>query len=342
MGSGTLALPGILARYRAEIERELRVFLAERQALLYGMVRYHLGFQGPEGESIAGYGGKALRASLLLFVHEALGGEWTKALPGAAAIELAHSFSLVHDDIQDEDPERHGRPTVWRLAGSAQAINAGDALRELAALALLELQGCFPPAAVLRASEELDRAVLQMIEGQYLDLSFEEQLEITVPDYLGMVERKTGALLGAALRIGALLTTEDEEVISIFETCGRNLGLCFQIRDDVLGIWGDESQTGKSTMSDIYGKKKSFPVVLALNGPRGDELAAIYAQPTIDEADLQLVLQILSEAGARETAQEAAQDYCSQALAKLRTVELPPWAGEMVEELAQFLLTRER
>lgn len=342
VGSRTPAVPRLVARYRAEIERTLRFFLLERRLPLYGLVRYHLGFEDDQGESLPGYAGKALRPSLLLFAHEALGGEWPNVLPAATALELAHSFSLVHDDIQDGDRERHGHPTVWQLAGSAQAINAGDALRELAALAMFDLETCFPAKAVLRASQALDKAVLEMIEGQYLDLRFQEWAKIAREDYLEMAERKTGALLGVALRIGALLTGEDEEVISTFENCGRKLGLCFQIKDDQLGIWGDGSQTGKSIMSDIRGKKKSFPIVLALNGPRGDELAAIYARPTVDEADLQLVLQILGEAGAREMAQEAAEDYCSQALAELLRVELPPWAGEMVEELAQFLLTRER
>ena len=337
MGNQTLAGPWILGRYRGKIERGLREFVADFELPLYRMVRYHLGFEGqPQG-----YGGKALRPSLLLLAHEALGGEPEGALRAAIAVELAHNFSLVHDDIQDRDEERHGRPTVWQVAGEAQAINVGDALRELSALALISLQEGFPPETVLQASQVLNRAVLEMIEGQYLDLSFEDRLDITAQDYLGMIERKTGALLGAALEIGALLAGTDGQIVRSCESCGRKLGCCFQIRDDLLGIWGDQIQTGKSTASDILRRKKSLPIVYALNGEHGNKLRAIYRRPPA-EADLSQVLEILERVGAREEAEALAGEYCNQALAELEGAELPQWAWEGLEELVQFLLRRER
>ncbi|MFQ6117849.1 MAG: polyprenyl synthetase family protein, partial [Candidatus Bipolaricaulia bacterium] len=317
--------------------RGLRESVAGLGGPLYSMVRYHLGFD----DGAAGYSGKALRPSLLLFAHEALGGEPEKALPAAVALELVHSFSLVHDDIQDRDEERHGRPTVWRAIGPAQAINVGDALRELSALALLKLQGHFPAEVVLRASLTLDRATLEMIEGQWLDLAFEEQDEITVQDYLGMVERKTGALLGAALEIGALLAGAGEQIIGSFRRCGRELGLAFQIRDDLLGCWGDRTRTGKSTGNDILRRKKSLPIVCAIHSPRGDELRRIYRRAP-SEADLPRVLEILDGARAREEAEALAEEYCDRALAELEGVKLPRWAADGLEELAQFLLRRER
>jgi geranylgeranyl diphosphate synthase type I len=193
---------------------------------------------------------------------------------------------------------------------------------------------------VLRASQLLDQATLEMIEGQYLDLKFEHQLEISVQDYLKMVERKTGALLGAALEIGALLASADERVIALFRNCGRKFGLCFQIGDDILGIWGDKSQTGKSIGNDILRRKKSLPIVCAVHGPRGAELRSIYRRAALDEARLPLIMEILEETGAREGAEALAEGYCSQALAELEGVKLPPWARGELEELTRFLLTR--
>ncbi|MFQ6090809.1 MAG: polyprenyl synthetase family protein [Candidatus Bipolaricaulia bacterium] len=342
MTGQALAAPRILGRYRGAIERELRELVADHKLPLYQMIRYHLGFEDRDGGNIDHYAGKALRPSLLLFAHEALGGELREALPAAVAVELTHSFSLVHDDIQDRDLERHGHPAVWQLFGVGQAINAGDALRELAALSMLELQGRFPPEVILGALQLLDRATLEMIEGQYLDLGFEAQSKVTIQDYLEMIERKTGALLGAALEIGAKLAGGDQQVIQSFKNCGRRFGLCFQIRDDILGIWGDRSRTGKSTTTDILRRKKSLPIVYLLNSPQGAELRPIYQKAALDKGDLRSVMEMLDEAGAREWSEGIAEEHCRQALAELKGMELPRWAGELLEELAQFLLTRER
>lgn len=342
MESQVVATPQILDRYRGAIGRELRRFLGVSSLPFSRMLHYHLGFADRAGKSTEGYLGKALRPSLLLFACEALGGEWAKALPAAVAIELVHNFSLVHDDIQDNDLERHGRPTVWRLWGVGQAINVGDALRELAALALLQSAGDLPPEQALRASAVLGRAVLEMIEGQYLDLLFEERPLVTIQDYLEMAERKTGALLGAALELGALLAGAGDESVALFRNCGRKLGICFQIKDDVLGIWGDQTQTGKSTKNDLLRKKKSLPIVYALNRD-GHRIRTIYHRPTLEEANLPPLIEALEETGAQRWAEELAEDHCRQGLAELRRAELlPGWAQEELEELTRFLLTRER
>lgn len=333
---GTVVIPRVLGRYRGAIERALRDLVGDRDLSLYEMVRYHLGF----GDGATGHSGKALRPSLLLFAHEALGGEPGEALGAAVALELVHSFSLVHDDIQDRDKERHGQPAVWRVVGEAQAINVGDALRELAALALRGLQEHFPPETVLEASLLIDQATLEMIEGQWLDLAFEEWDGVTVQDYLGMVERKTGALLGAALEIGALLAGAGEGTIKSFKGCGRRLGLCFQIRDDLLGIWGDESRTGKSAGNDILRRKRTLPIIHAMNGSLGDELRQIYRRPP-SEADLPQVLELLDRAGARDGGEALAAEQCKLALAELEGIELPGWARQGLEGLVGFLLTRE-
>ncbi len=340
----TAALPELLSRYRAELERALEAASA-RGLPLYRLVRYHLGFDEANGVSGNGsYLGKALRASLVLFAYEALTGEdWRPALPAAVAVELVHSFSLVHDDIQDRDEERHGRPTVWRLWGSGQAINVGDALRELAALSLHSLVENFPAEVVLRAARVLDEATLAMIEGQYLDLSYEERWDLTVEDYLEMVARKTGALLGAALELGALLARPDEPgMLQHFREVGCWLGLAFQARDDLLGIWGDPRRTGKSASSDLRNGKKSLPIVYALSssGPEAAELRRLYSLPRLNEKELAQILGLLERCGAREWVQARAAEFCAQA-AQLEGL-LPGWARRLWRELLEFVVQRER
>src|SRR5581483_4246137 len=173
---------------------------SDRGVPLYEMLRYHLGLDG--GSPVQG---KALRPTLCLLVCQALGGDWTKALPAAASIELVHNFSLIHDDIQDEDRERRHRPTLWTKWGVPQAINAGDAMFCLATLTLRDLRPLFGDAATVEVMTVLQEATQQMIEGQFLDVRYEEVPEISLEDYLRMIACKTGALLRASIEIGALL-----------------------------------------------------------------------------------------------------------------------------------------
>ncbi len=311
------------------------------------MVSYHLGFEEDEnGTRLAGYPGKLLRPLLLLFACEALGGEPEAALPAAVAVELVHSFSLVHDDIQDQDEERHGRPTAWRLFGPAQAINLGDGLRELGALALFELGRHFPPEVVLEASKALSRATLEMIEGQVLDLALEAKAEATLKEYEAMALRKTGALLGGALELGALLAGVDDKIIEAFKGFGCALGLVFQGRDDILGIWGEQARMGKAPKSDLLRKKKSLPIVLALdlerewNGAEGP-LHEIYRREALDEADLPRLIGLLERLNIRGEAEAKVGEYCHQALAGLEGLGLPDWAQAEMEGLIRFLAVRE-
>ena len=264
-------LPGVFNKYRADIDAELKSVLAERQSPFYDMMRYHLGWVDEKGNVLTSSGGKALRPTLCLLACEAVGGDYRQALPAAAAIELVHNYSLIHDDIQDDDRERRHRPTVWSIWGKPQAINAGTAMRVLANLALLRLKELgVPDQKQLRAHYLIDEKCMSLIEGQYLDISYETRFDITVDDYLDMIRKKTAALIACSLELGALLGTDDEQVIESFRNIGTNLGLAFQIRDDILGIWGDEQKTGKPSCSDIRRKKKSFPVIWAFDKAQGE------------------------------------------------------------------------
>ena len=339
-------IPEMFDRYRPAIEGVIRRVTQGNDGLLYRMMRYHLGFEDEEGIPQNKEIGKAFRPTLCLFACEAAGGDWQHALPAAAAIELVHNFSLIHDDIQDKDDFRRHRPTVWYLWGYPQGINAGDGMRELANSILFDLEKMgVAQKKILTAFRILNDSSSEMISGQTLDLSFESRLDVTVNDYLDMIGKKTGSLIECSFHMGALLGTDDQNCISAFSKCGRILGLAFQVRDDILGVWGDESATGKSSATDIRRKKKSLPIVYALEGSTGEvrsELTRLYGLKQLDDHDVASVLSILDELGAKAYAQGIVEEKCSQALSNLTDIKLSQWDQEEIKKLSAFLLNRER
>ena len=340
-----MELPSPFVRYRDDFQSFLRSTVGEGSPpLLYRMMRYHLGWEDERGRPLTKGHGKALRPSLCLWACEAVGGDWRQALPAAAALELMHNFSLVHDDIQDGDTERRHRPTVWSLWGQPQAINAGDSLLALARLALLGLADAgVEPAKVVRACAILDQACLGMIEGQCLDIGFEERTEIGLDAYLEMVAKKSGALFEASLHLGAWVGSDDESLVERFARCGCLLGTAFQIRDDMLGIWGSEESTGKPVAADVRRKKKSLPIVYVLSGAGDarDALLRLYAQKTLSDRDVTQVMEILDSLGAYDYCQRTAQERIDQALAELTAAETSETAYGEFDQLAQFLLERD-
>lgn len=324
----------ILTRYRDEIVAALERALAQ-DGPLARLLRYPLGLEEPDGTPGPGIGGKLLRPSLVCFSCEALGGDVSAALPLACALELVHNFSLVHDDIQDGDELRRGRPTVWKAFGAAQAINSGDGLLVLALKTAIEAQGALSPRAVLTALEVLSSATFRMIEGQALDLGLEGGDSGGVREYLAMARRKTGALFGAAFELGAIAADRPELGPENHEL-GETLGLAFQITDDILGIWGRPERTGKPARRDLVRRKHSWPVAYALEqDPALGELLSRSPVP------VEKVLERLSALGVRRAAEEAARRYVQEARDK---AEVLPWTQEakgMFEELLSFLAKRE-
>jgi len=333
-------LPRAFRRYRAELDAELRTVFAGRDSPLYDMLRYHLGWVDERGKPLSQNSGKALRPTLCLLICQAVGGDHHQALPAAAALELVHNFSLIHDDIQDGDRERRHRPTVWYLWGKEHALNAGDSMHALATQALYRLgQRGVPAPKQVAVLQVLTEATLAMIEGQHLDLSYESRLDISVEDYLQTIALKTAALISCATEMGALLGSDEEDLRAGLRRFGHHLGLAFQIRDDILGIWGDEPALGKPLASDIRRKKKSLPVVYALS--RGDErLVKIYQKPELTDEDVTSVLHNLDTTGAQPWSQQQAEDFCRKALSELDGLGLEPWAREELVELAHFLTER--
>ena len=345
---GGPALPTMFARYRDRVEQELfRSVPSGEDAALYTLLRYHLGWVDRHGTpaKVPISQGKALRPTLCLFACEALGGDLIWALPTAASLELIHNFSLIHDDIQDRDLERRHQPTVWSIWGMPKALVAGDALQSVGDAALINISRLdVAPETTLHVSRLLTNSYLEMIQGQCLDVAFESSTTIGTQDYLHMIACKTGALIRTGLEIGASLATDDPATLAAFSRFGGSLGLVFQMRDDYLGIWGDRHFTGKPEASDIRRRKKSYPVVFALERAEGrsrDDLLQIYSQEELDEEDVYRVQAILEDVGAREHTQSLAETTAQEALAALENISLPPWAEDEAEALVDFLARRE-
>lgn len=254
----------------------MRRAVGKDQNPVTGVARYHLGWTAADGTPVPGpSGGKQLRAGLLLLACEALGGG-RSGLPAAAAVELFHAMTLLHDDIMDRDRQRRGRPAAWTIWGEATAINAGDLLMTRAFAALAGF-GADPAASIRRFAD----AAGAVIRGQQLDLEFETRASISAGEYEQMIALKTAALFGLALELGAVAAGSDPDP---WQRLGHQLGLAFQVRDDSLGIWGDPEVTGKPAGGDLRRGKKSLPVVLYLQS--GGDLPEEVATPEAVQAML--------------------------------------------------------
>jgi geranylgeranyl diphosphate synthase type I len=232
-------LKPLLSSIEAELQRQISRLDAPRTKPFHEMLTYHMGWTG-EGAGPEATGKRIRPLLLLLTCLASSGGEaavetWQSALPGAAAVELVHNFSLVHDDIQDNSDKRRGRPTSWVKWGMPMAINVGDALFVMSNQAIVELKEKYPAEIVVRAAEILHNTCLDLTRGQFLDMSYEERSDLSVEDYWPMISGKTAALLSAACHIGALLGGGDEGKQDAYRAFGHYLGLAFQVQDDILG-----------------------------------------------------------------------------------------------------------
>jgi geranylgeranyl diphosphate synthase type I len=334
---------GILADIDAEM-RAARQQQVEVAPLLWEMIDHHFGWGTGATGPRSGASGKRVRPLLMALVAQAISGEYRHVLPAAAALEFLHNFTLIHDDVMDHSAERRHRPTVWALWGGDQAINAGDGLYALANLAVTNLLRAEVPASkAVRAVQVLSQACLWTAEGQVLDMSFAGRERVTTAEYLTMIAHKTGALLEAATKIGALLSSDEEPVIRAYAQFGRDLGLAFQVRDDYLGVWGDEAATGKSATGDIREKKKSYPVLVAFERADAADQAAlcrIYAQEALSDGDVADVLGILERSGAIAETDRTASEYFERALAHLDATGIANPTQDKLRQLAAFLIRR--
>lgn len=302
---------------------------------LHHMLAYHMGW---EDDATGQATGKRVRPLLVTLTTAAGGGDWKASLPAAACVELIHNFSLIHDDIEDNSPYRRGRPAVWKRWGVPQAINTGDTLFTLGHLAILNLEEHHPPATVLEAVRLVQSTCLHLTQGQFLDLSYEGQEWLSVEAYWPMVSGKTAALLSACTELGALLAHQEDANRVRYRQFGRALGLAFQAQDDLLGIWGETDQTGKSATSDLVEGKKSLPVLFGLSqeGP----FARRWAQGPIRADEVRSLARQLESEGAKDYTKERVDEFTAEALLALEEAAPQGNAAVALEELALRLLHR--
>jgi geranylgeranyl diphosphate synthase type I len=313
-------------------------------ARFYQMMAYHHGWVDASGAVLSppARTGKRARPVLAILTCEAFGGTEDDAHGPAVALELIHNFSLVHDDIQDVSDRRHNRDTVWKLWGAAQGINVGDALYALAQVALAEQAANHPRigAGILR----LNQTCVRLCEGQYLDLALESAADATFEQYQQMIARKTAALIECAAALGAWAAGATDAEIEAAGRFGFELGIAFQLQDDLLGVWGDPKVTGKPARDDVRSRKKALPMMLALDlaedGAREEILAMLGTPEAPDEEAVERVVTLMEQIGVREQAAEMVQDAFTRVEQAVEAA-LPAGQDGSIRELLARLRVRD-
>ena len=269
---------------------------------MYDLLRYHLGWSDQNGESLSVSRDRNFQSFLAMAVCEAITGEYNKALPVAASIELICNFIEVHGEVQGGRIDTNtDHPTIWWVWGPAQAINAGDGLHALARATMMRLSGCdVGEEAVLEAMRSLDNTCLTLCEGQYMDLAFQDQLMVSSTDYFAMVDRKSGSLSECSAKLGSVIAGASEEITSAFSEFGKNLGMAWQIKQDIDDLWG-KSGDGV-TANNLLNKKKNLPIIYALESGSTSikrEIGSIYMKRVLEPSDISRVLELLNEVDAK-------------------------------------------
>ncbi|MFI9812978.1 family 2 encapsulin nanocompartment cargo protein polyprenyl transferase [Saccharothrix variisporea] len=328
----------VLTWSRDLVQPALRAAVDRLPAPMRRIAGYHLGWWDQFGDPVDAAGGKAVRPALVLLAAEASGARPDDAVPAAVAVELAHNFTLLHDDVLDRDRTRRHRPTAWAVFGVSAAILAGDALLALAADVLA---GSDHPAA----ARVLTRALLDLVDGEHADLTFERRPDVGVRECLEMVEHKTAPLLAAACALGATFAGAPPSTVAHLHEFGRLLGIAYQHVDDLLGIWGDPAKTGKPAHTDLRSRKKSLPVVAALasDTPPGRELSTLYrrtAPPSPD--DVVRMADLVERAGGRSWSRDESRRLLDEALDRLADTAPAPRPAAELAALAHLVVNRER
>ncbi|WP_329285065.1 polyprenyl synthetase family protein [Streptomyces sp. NBC_01455] len=321
------AAPEILDRCRELVAPALAEAIGGLHPWVGEMAGYALGRCEVGGAPVAHRQGKGVRQALAVLGAEAVRGSAEEGVPGAVAVELVHTFSLLHDDIMDGDALRRGRPAVWKAYGTGPAVLAGDALFALAVDTLTAAPSTPRSGAAVR---QLTTALRDLVRGQADDLLFARR-PWTGPDAVGvreyevMAEHKTGALLGCALAVGARLAGARGETAAALDRAGRHLGVAFQIADDLLGIWGDPVVTGKPVHGDLRQGKKTLPVLAALAAPGHRALAELLASPGgLDDTAVRRAAALVEQAGGRSAALREARRHLAAADTLLAGASLAP------------------
>jgi geranylgeranyl diphosphate synthase type I len=326
-------------RYLQEISANLKQFVdllySDQYSELRDIFYYHLGLSDPVKEQ-----GKRIRPLLTLICADGAGVSSAKAMPAAIAIELIHNFSLIHDDIEDNGEMRRGKVSVWKKWGLAQGLSAGDAMFNSAFYAIQQLNDAFSKDITTEANAQLIETCDKLTKGQFLDIRFESEPEVLDSAYFKMIEGKTAALLACSTKMGAILAGKDSTQRGFFHDFGWSLGIAFQIYDDWLGIWGDEKATGKSALSDLLEKKKSYPIILGMQA--SDRLRSELQHDMITEENAKKLAVHLREIGIEEQVREASRKWTKIAQDNLEQIECKKTQKELLETITYKLLMRSK
>lgn len=339
-------VPGFFSRYQPMIDTALRAELGRYASGIRTTHRYHMGWADKNGADVVAAQGKRIRPTMVLLGADAVGGETRSVLPVATTLEYIHNFSLIHDDIEDRDRFRHHRPTIWVVWGDATAIVSGNWMLKLAdrsTRVLIEIG--VSQGLSLMTQRQIAQAYMRMIEGQYMDIAFEARITVSVDEYISMIERKTGALIETSLYLGALVASNGNSnslVPDGLRRAGYEFGRLFQIRDDILGVWGSD-ETGKPVFGDIFNKKKSLPAIHALNNALGKasaQMREIYDKEELDDRDVQSVLEIMDEAGTYEFCEAMSAKHWAAASEIIDGLDLDQEVRQDFFDLGEFLVER--
>jgi geranylgeranyl diphosphate synthase type I len=337
----TIVLPETISRSQQLVEPALRAAVNRLAAAPRQIAGYHRGWWDADGRPTAGGAGKALRPALTVLSAEAAGGPVELAVPAAVAVELVHDFSLLHDDVMDGDAERRHRPAAWAIFGTPQALLAGDAVLTLALQVVAECPAPGRDAALACLTD----AVQRLVRGQFDDIAFEPRTDIGIDACLQMEADKTAALLACAASIGARALAAAPPLVEALHRYGLELGLAFQLIDDLLGIWGEPEVTGKPVLADLRTGKRSSPVVAAMRSgtAAGDELAALLADGApASEQDVTRAAVLVEQSGGRDWCVAEADRRLGAALQALDSVPLPAGPRQELEAVARFVTERDR
>lgn len=336
----------ILDQFTDKVDVVIRELIEQKAQFAFPMAGYFFGWLDEAGNPITGRKGKKVRPALALLTYEAITGSPERAMLLAASIELIHNYSLIHDDVEDRDMERRGRPTLWRIWGDGIALTAGSALHMVAFQAIDGIPDLSASVHV-RLQQLLVQTCLDLCYGQHWDISFEKLPTVSLEMYLNMIRGKTGALIECCTHAAAILATDKADVITAYQNFGRALGAAFQVRDDFLNIWGDSAKFGKDTYSDLRKKKKSFPVTYTLDSLTGtdrEKLAAIYADTAheMTDAEIEYSLELIAKANAFEHTSDVLQQHVQEALGWLDKTGIDNDAQTQLRVLTNYFASRER
>ena len=318
--SNTAEFEAILKRLKAEIDEFLLASAdGSYPANLYQPIKYFLEL-----------GGKRLRPLLTLLSCRGVKGDYKKAIPAASAIELLHNFTLVHDDIMDQDSLRRGKPTVHAKWNEAVAILAGDGLIGLAYRTLLKT----PTETIQRVFHIFTEGVIKVCEGQAIDKDFEDREEVSLDEYFDMIEKKTGELIAVSTEIGGIIGGADEKYINALKGFGASIGRAFQIQDDMLDITSSESVLGKDLGSDLAQGKKTYPIIrLKQNAPQDKWgfVQNILRSQRVNANTLNEVRKIMKEYDVLSDAEDQIINDIERARGYLLQLSGGDWAGDLLE-----------